>query len=377
MKIWTKATAAALILALCLAIPAAASENAEFYLTPPADSMNWELAVRLLDAPGAEVRDEVTFSTPVNRMTAAGAAIALPRTEGMWVTVDYLLDSDRDGVYELFGPEDGGPGGDSLANGDVLLPWGGDGVPLPAGQPISLSAAALLAGGEAYLARLGLTAEDPWGELLYMVRLWQADGEESDCFYLILYESGLPTAGAADFRDVEPGSWYYSAVDYVTSRGLMAGTGADTFAPDVQLTRAMLAQILYAISGRPQGAEGSFSDVAPDSWYAAAANWAQAQGIMQGVGGGRFAPDRLLTREQLALILYQYTGGAGREGEPLSACTDAGSISAWAEPAAEWAVANGLLSLRSSGKLDPAGAVTRGECAAVLRRLDQLLAAEA
>ena len=377
MKIWTKATAAALILALCLAIPAAASENAEFYLTPPADSMNRELAVRLLDAPGAEVRDEVTFSTPVNRMTAAGAAIALPRTEGMWVTVDYLLDSDRDGVYELFGPEDGGPGGDSLVDGDVLLPWGGGGVPLPAGQPISLSAAALLAGGEAYLARLGLTAEDPWGELLYMVRLWQADGEESDCFYLILYESGLPTAGAADFRDVEPGSWYYSAVDYVTSRGLMAGTGADTFAPDVQLTRAMLAQILYAISGRPQGAEGSFSDVAPDSWYAAAANWAQAQGIMQGVGGGRFAPDRLLTREQLALILYQYTGGAGREGEPLSACTDAGSISAWAEPAAEWAVANGLLSLRSSGKLDPAGAVTRGECAAVLRRLDQLLAADA
>lgn len=376
MKIWTKAAAAALILALCMAVPAVADENAEFYLVAPADSMNRELAVRLLAAPGAEVRDEMTFSTPVNRVTAAGAALVLPRTEGMWVTVDYLLDSDRDGVYELFGPEDGGPGGDSLTGGDTLVPWNGSGVPLPAEEPVSLSAAALLAGGQAYLARLGLTAEDPWGELLYMARLWQADGEESDCFYLILYENGLPTAGAADFRDVEPGSWYYSAVDYVASRGLMAGTGADTFAPDVQLTRAMLAQILYAMNGRSQEAAADFADVAAGSWYAAAANWAQARGIMQGVGGGRFAPDRLLTREQLALILYQYTGGAGREGEPLSACTDAGSVSPWAEPAVEWAVANGLLSPRSSGKLDPAGAVTRGECAAVLRRLDQLLAAE-
>ena len=98
MKIWTKAAAAALILALCMAVPAVADENAEFYLVAPADSMNRELAVRLLAAPGAEVRDEMTFSTPVNRVTAAGAALVLPRTEGMWVTVDYLLDRDRDGV---------------------------------------------------------------------------------------------------------------------------------------------------------------------------------------------------------------------------------------------------------------------------------------
>ena len=376
MKPWTKAAAAALILALCLAIPVGAGESAEFYLSGTADSMNRELAVRLLPTPGAEVRDELTFSTPVNRMTASGSAYVLPRTEGMWVTVDYLTDSDRDGVYDLIGPEDGGPGGDSLTEGDVLLPWSGVGFPLAAGRTLRLSAAALAAGGQAYLARLGQSADDPWGELLYMVRLWQPDGEESDCFYLLLYRDGLPAASAAGFRDVEPGSWYYSAVDYAASRGLMAGTGADTFGPDVRLTRAMLAQILYAINGRPPQEDAGFSDVAAESWYAGAANWAQAQGVMQGVGQGRFAPDRLLTREQLALILYQYTGGAGQMGESLSACTDAGAVSAWAEPAVEWAVANGLLSASGSGRLDPAGAVTRGECAAVLRRLDQVMGTE-
>ena len=165
MKTWTKAAAAALILALCIAAPAVAA-GGQFYLSGTTDSLNQEIAVHLLTAPGAEARDELFFSTPVNRMTAAGAAYVLPQTEGMWVTVDYLLDADGDGEYDLIGPEDGGPSGDSLTGGDTLVPWNGSGVPLPAEEPVSLSAAALLAGGQAYLARLGLTAEDPWGELL-------------------------------------------------------------------------------------------------------------------------------------------------------------------------------------------------------------------
>ena len=375
MKTWPKAIAAALILALCIAAPAKAA-GGQFYLSGTTDSLNQEIAVHLLTAPGAEARDELSFSTPVNRMTAASAAYVLPQMTGMWVTVDYLVDADGDGEYDLIGPEDGSPGGDSLSAAGALLPWSGSPIPLSAGGMLRLSGETLLAGGQSYLTRTGLKTDDPYGAMLYMVQLWDADGEESDCFYLRLYQNEIPAQCAADFRDVAPGSWYYSAVDYVANRGLMAGTGTDTFSPGRELTRAMLAQILYAMNGRPQAEDAGFADVAADSWYAGAANWADARGIMRGVGRNKFGPDQLLTREQLALILYQYTQGAGETGDGLPGCTDAEEISAWAEPAVEWAVANGLLSLRSSGRVNPAGTVTRGECAAVLRRLDQLMEAE-
>ena len=77
-----------------------------------------------------------------------------------------------------------------------------------------------------------------------MVQVWDADGQESDCFYLRLYEGALPDLCAGDLQDIEPGNWYYGAVDYVLSKGLMSGTGDSRFSPEQCLSRAMLAQIL-------------------------------------------------------------------------------------------------------------------------------------
>lgn len=367
----TKAAAAALLMLLCLVVPARAAGAGQFYLAGTADSMYMELEVHLHDSPHGAVEDELTFTTPVNRMTLAGTAYVLPQQEGAWVTVDYLTDPEGDGIYDLAAGEQG-RWRDSLTGADRLEPWT-QAVPLKQGESLGLSAAALLTGGKDYLARTGQKVDDPCGALLYMVRMWNRDGEECGCVYLRLYEEGLPTLCAGAFRDVEPGSWYYGAVDYVTSRGLMSGTGEGTFSPERKLSRAMLAQILYAIEGKPQVGQGKFSDVAADSWYADAVYWAQEQGIMNGVGDGRFAPDRLLTREQLALILRQYARGTGTEGDGLPQCSDSEDVSPWARTAVEWAVANGLLSVRENGKLEPSGAVTRSEFAAVLRTLDLLM----
>lgn len=114
---------------------------------------------------------------------------------------------------------------------------------------------------------------------------------------------------SSGFSDVDSGAWYADAVDYVRGRGLMNGTSATTFSPDLNLNRAMMATILYRASGSPAGAApAGFSDVPTGSWYADAADWASASHIMSGYGNGRFGPDDALTRNQLVTVLRRYTG---------------------------------------------------------------------
>lgn len=376
MKRWTKAAALALVFLLCLTAPAAASGAVQFYLTGQADSLNQEIKVNLRPGAGQAVQNTLSFSTPVNRMTMGSAAYVVPQQAGTWVTVDYLNDLNGDGAYDLVTDDAGTPSGDSLTGADSLTAWSGIPVVLEMGKSLRISAETLLTGGRAYLARTGTYLEDKdlYSGLLYMVQVWDADGQESDCFYLRLYEDALPDLCAGDLQDIEPGSWYYGAVDYVVSKGLMSGTGDSRFSPEQCLSRAMLAQILYTMNGRPVSGGADFTDVAADSWYAGAVSWADEQGLMHGVSAGRFAPEAQLTREQLALILYQYAQGGGKPGVALKAYQDSGAVSAWARPAVEWAVANGLISGRENGRLDPGGAVTRAEFAAVLRRLEQMSA---
>lgn len=376
MKRWTKAAALALVFLLCLTAPAAASGAVQFYLTGQADSLTQEIKVNLHPGAGQAVQNTLSFSTPVNRMTMGSAAYVVPQQAGTWVTVDYLTDLNGDGAYDLVTDAAGTPSGDSLTGADSLTAWSGTPVVLEKGKSLRISAETLLTGGRAYLTRIGTDLEDKdlYAGLLYMVQVWDADGQESDCFYLRLYEGALPDLCAGDLQDIEPGSWYYGAVDYVVSKGLMSGTGDSRFSPEQCLSRAMLAQILYTMNGRPVSGGADFIDVAADSWYAGAVSWADEQGLMHGVSAGRFAPEAQLTREQLALILYQYAQGSGKPGIALKTYQDSGAVSAWARPAVEWAVANGLISGHGNGRLDPGGAVTRAEFAAVLRRLEQMSA---
>ena len=178
--------------------------------------------------------------------------------------------------------------------------------------------------------------------------------------------------GSAPFTDVPEDAWYKEAVDYVYANGLMSGTSATTFAPSTQLSRAMMVQILYNLEEQPVVTESAaFTDVAADVWYAGAVNWAAGEGIVSGYGNGKFGPEDLITREQMANMLYYYAQYKGYDvsasGE-LSSFTDGASTSSWAAEAVRWAVGSGLLSGKGGGVLDPRGTATRAEAASIFMR---------
>ena len=176
---------------------------------------------------------------------------------------------------------------------------------------------------------------------------------------------GLP------FTDVTSGDWFYDAVAYVYDKGMMEGTTDTTFAPAMNLTRSMIAQVLYNLEERPEapGASG-FTDVAAGAWYADAVNWAAARGIVKGYDTGAFGPEDSVTREQLAAILYRYAQAKGYDttqgGMAVREFSDSASISDWAQEAMAWAVNAQVLSGKGNGVLDPQGTATRAEVAQML-----------
>jgi len=176
------------------------------------------------------------------------------------------------------------------------------------------------------------------------------------------------------FDDVAKSAWYYKAVEYVAENGIMSGVSAREFAPNAGFSRAMLAQTLYAMSGKPTvKAEGTFADVAANAWYADAVNWAAEKGYVSGVGDGKFAPDASITREQMALILYRYAGSPDASGMVLREFADGDSVSAYAVDAIRWAVHEGLISGMENNTLAPQGTATRAQVAQILMNFHQKL----
>ena len=172
------------------------------------------------------------------------------------------------------------------------------------------------------------------------------------------------------FDDISQSAWYYGAVEYVYSNDMMQGTSATTFSPEVEMSRGMIATVLYRLANAPT-LTGSipFSDVGGNEWYTDAIQWAAENNIMSGYGNNRFGPMDSVTREQLALIFYNYTASKGisvtTTGD-LSAFHDAQYTSDWAKEAISWAVGVGLLSGKGNGILDPTGTATRAEVAQIL-----------
>ena len=176
------------------------------------------------------------------------------------------------------------------------------------------------------------------------------------------------------FDDVAKSAWYYNAVEYVAENGIMSGVSAREFAPNAGFSRAMLAQTLYAMSGKPAvKAESTFADVAANAWYADAVNWAAEKGYVSGVGDGKFAPDASVTREQMALILYRYAGSPDASGMAQKEFTDSSSVSAYAVDAIRWAVHEGLISGMENNTLAPQGTATRAQVAQILMNFHQKL----
>ena len=174
------------------------------------------------------------------------------------------------------------------------------------------------------------------------------------------------------FHDVTEGDWFYDAVRYAYETGLMDGVGGNRFAPNSETTRAQLVTILYRLAGEPEpGGDSGFSDVAAGTWYTDAVAWAAQNGIVNGVSDTEFAPGDDITREQLAAILYRYAACQGydvSQRADLSGFGDASSISGYAQEALSWAHAQGLVLGFEDGSLRPQGTASRAQIAAVLMR---------
>lgn len=183
------------------------------------------------------------------------------------------------------------------------------------------------------------------------------------------------TVQSMPFSDVSLGSWYYDAVEYVYEGGLMQGTSSTTFQPNVTTTRAMIVQILYNKEGKPASSySGTFTDVTDGKWYTPAVEWAALQGIVTGNGNGTFNPNGNVTREQMAIMLYNYAVYAGYDTSvrgDTSAFSDSDQIHDWAADAMSWAVGMGVLK-GSSGKLNPQSGATRAEIAQVLTNFETI-----
>ncbi len=177
------------------------------------------------------------------------------------------------------------------------------------------------------------------------------------------------------FDDVANSAWYASAVDFAAGRGLFTGVSPDSFAPDLPLSRGMLAAVLYRLEEPDvRNSNARFSDVASGAWHEQAIAWAADSGIVSGYGDGRFGPDDNITREQLAVMLLHYAqllgmSTAGRD----SLASDSGAVSPWAQEAVAWAVDCGIISGLPDGTLAPSATATRAEAAAMLQRFVSIL----
>ena len=179
-----------------------------------------------------------------------------------------------------------------------------------------------------------------------------------------------------DFSDLNPAQWYHPYTDYVLDNGLMIGVGGGKFAPNGKVTRAQLVTTLYRLAGEPKVTElSTFTDVRENQWYAKAVAWAQDEGIAKGITDTTFRPDAPLTREQAATFLYRYITGYLKQepvkGADLAVYKDADKISDYAKDAIAWATAEGIFEGFEDSTMRPAGTLVRVQLAKVLTVLDQ------
>lgn len=369
--------ALSLALAVTLALPAhaveaAADSFASFLIDAdtadfPEKSLNVVLYRR--NGSGAFASDDsVRYSCQINRVAGDATFYIQPRTEGVWVEVDYLSDLNGDGTYEMLDGESA-PVCDSMTSAGTLEAWNGTDHTLSNGQIYLLSAQTLRERAQAILQErvssgssqyLGLGSTTPnLDSMLYFVTLHYVSPttkeEYSLSYYLQLFDSVIVPS------DVPFNAWYYSSVEYALENGLFSGTGKDSFSPNSAMTRSMLWVVLANVEG---------ATLTPgEYWYSGAQSWVAQEGISDGSD-----PNGAITREQLALMLYNLAGI--RETDPidhLSGFSDRSSISPWAEHALNWAVGQGLFSGGDGGILNPRGTATRAEVATVLRQYEQLV----
>ena len=206
--------------------------------------------------------------------------------------------------------------------------------------------------------------------------------ENSDGTYTFTMPNGQVTITATfveteapvgePFLDVNEGDWFYDAVAYAYENGLMDGVGGNRFAPNSATTRAQLVTILYRMEGQPAvSGDLPFTDVESGTWYTDAILWAAQNGIVNGVNDTEFAPGNDLTREQLVTILYRYAESKGYDvsaSADLAGYPDGEEIQAYAREAMAWAVAENIIQGMEDDTLKPAGNASRAQIATILMR---------
>lgn len=385
----------ALALAVTGVFPAWATAEGELFSDFRIDAASLDFPQRSVaidiyrpDETGAlRVDDSIRHDCALNRVTGDASFYIQPKVDGVWVTVDYLTDLDGNGTYELLDSDTGTMRGIAPSAGSVLQ-LSAQAQPLEGGKSYVLSAQTLVEGCQvATQARieadsacsLGLAVTDTSRQdlPLYLVNLhYQRPGSDEEqilSYYLKIYDKVLIP------DDVSPSDWYYSAVEFVLTKGYLTGTGDGNFDPSGLANRAQLAQILWRMGGSLSAVGVQFSDVDEDDWYYSAVSWCCRQKLMSGLTEDTFGPTAALSREQTAQILYQYARHVDadvRARADLGAFTDADSISAWARGSVEWAVASGLLSGYEDGTLRPDNGLTRAQLSVMLQTYFQVLGLE-
>lgn len=327
--------------------------------------------------------DTSQYLCKLNRVTEDTGFFIQASGDGVWVTVDYLTDLNGDGVYEFL-EDSNTPAWDVMdIQGALARPQAEtESISLTPGRLYILAPETLVvrsqqavqsrsAGGDCALdVGQGMIArqESP----LCMVRLHRtdpADGQDYEqTYYLQLYKNVLIP------YDVSPSEWYYDAVEFVLERGYFVGAGK-RFLPEEKLTRAQLAQVLWAVGGRQEADLCNFADVSPDAWFCQAVSWCQKEKLITGYTSSTFAPNDPLSREQMVTVLYRYARYAGSSllnSADLSAYSDSAAVSSWAVTSMRWAVSNGLIS-NPDNTLDPGAVVSRAELADFLYSYDRTL----
>ncbi|WP_130863397.1 S-layer homology domain-containing protein [Bacilliculturomica massiliensis] len=169
------------------------------------------------------------------------------------------------------------------------------------------------------------------------------------------------------------GHWAEEYADFTGARELFHGTAPRTFAPELPMTRAMLTTVLCHMDGDPDAGAAPFRDVETGAWYAEGAAWAAEKGVAAGTGGGLFEGDRSITRQELAVMLWNYARSEGLDvsvGEDTNILSyaDVDRAEEWAIPALQWACGAGVMRGGPDGTLDPAGMATRAQAAAMLKQ---------
>lgn len=191
-----------------------------------------------------------------------------------------------------------------------------------------------------------------------------------------IYGVGYKITNTA-FTDIT-NHWARENIEFVVSRGLFSGTSATTFSPNKAMTRGMFVTALGRLAQADITSynQSSFTDVAAGSYYLGYVEWASKNGIVNGVGDNKFAPDQAISREQMAVIMANYARAIGfnlPKAHAENTFADNVSINSYAESAVKQIQMAGIISGKDSNKFDPQGIATRAEVSAVLKRFVELM----